>query len=100
MLYEPHPCSRGASPETILKVERGVAFRGLRLVTARLGRLGTPPARHYDLAARRSLHGSAGNGGDGSAAPRRKSPRWSAERRRLPIARDRTAPRQRPAHPV
>ena len=42
---------------------------------------GTPPARHDDLAARSSLHGSGGNAGDGSAAPGRKSPRWSAERR-------------------
>src|SRR5215471_12942170 len=32
-----------------------------RLVTAGLGRPGTPPARHYDLAARSSLHGSEGN---------------------------------------
>jgi hypothetical protein len=46
-----------------------------------LGRSGTPPARHDDLAARSSLHGSGGNAGDGSAAPGRKSPRWSAERR-------------------
>src|SRR5262245_13693333 len=45
------------------------------------GRFGTPPARHYDLAARSSLHGSGRNAGDGSAAPDRKSPRWSAERR-------------------
>jgi hypothetical protein len=29
-----------------------------RLVTVRPGRPGTPPARHYDLAARSSLHGS------------------------------------------
>ena len=36
---------------------RGVPRR--RLVTARLGRLGTPPSRHYDLGARSSLHGSA-----------------------------------------
>src|SRR3954464_5590926 len=42
---------------------------------------GTPPARHDDLAARSSLYGSGGNAGDGSAAPGRKSPRWSAERR-------------------
>ena len=28
-----------------------------------------------------SLYGSGGNAGDGSAAPGRKSPRWSAERR-------------------
>src|SRR3954468_12169280 len=46
-----------------------------------LGRSGTPPARHDDLAARSSLHGSGGNAGDGSAARGRKSPRWSAERR-------------------
>src|SRR6478752_9380558 len=45
------------------------------------GLRGTPPARHDDLAARSSLHGSGGNAGDGSAAPGRKSPRWSAERR-------------------
>src|SRR5262249_42753893 len=32
-----------------------------RLVTAGLGRPGPPPARHYDLAARSSLHGSEGN---------------------------------------
>src|SRR5947199_2886388 len=44
-------------------------------------REGTPPARHYDLAARSSLHGSGGNARDGSAAPGPKSPRWSAERR-------------------
>src|SRR5262249_57808557 len=31
-----------------------------RLVTVCLGRPGTPPARHYDLAARSSLHGSEG----------------------------------------
>jgi hypothetical protein len=36
-----------------------VAFCGGWLVTARPGRPGTPPARHYDLAARSSLHGSA-----------------------------------------
>src|SRR6266516_5403741 len=29
-----------------------------RLATARLGRPGTPPARHYDLAARSAVHGS------------------------------------------
>src|SRR6516162_6707534 len=44
-----------------------------RLVTAGPGRPGTPPARHYDLAARSSLHGSA------KARPRGpKPPRWSA----------------------
>src|SRR5947207_2169565 len=70
----------GASPETILKAERGVAFRGWRLVTACVGRLGTPPARHYDLAARSSLHGSGGNARDGSAAPGPKSPWWTRRR--------------------
>jgi len=65
--YRSQPCydirilaHRGASPETILKAERGVASCGRRLVTARLGRLGTPPSRHYDLGARSSLHGSEG----------------------------------------
>ena len=52
-----------------------------RLVTAGSGGPGHPPARQDDLAARSSLYGSGGNAGDGSAAPGRKSPRWSAERR-------------------
>src|SRR5262249_60314014 len=58
-----------------------------RLVTDGPGRSGTPPARHNDLAARSSLHGSGGNAGDGSAAPDPKSPRWSAERRARPAGR-------------
>ena len=57
-------------------------------------RPGTPPARHYDLAARSSLHGSGGNAGDGSAAPGRKPPRWSAERRASRVM-GRAAPHQR-----
>jgi hypothetical protein len=56
-------------------------------VTVRPGRSGTPLARHYDLAARSSLHGSGGNAGEGSAAPDPKSPRWSAERRARPAGR-------------
>src|SRR5215510_4272438 len=62
-----------------------------RLVTACPGRPGTPPARHYDLAARSSLHGSARQlpAVVGRRAPKEtqarprgpKSPRWSAERR-------------------
>src|SRR5713226_5918101 len=36
------------------------------------GRPETPSARHYDLAARSSLHGSGGNAGDGSTGPRPK----------------------------
>ena len=59
-----------------------------------LGRSGTPPARHEDLAARSSLHGSGGNAGDGSAAPGRKSPRWSAERRASRVM-GRAAPHRR-----
>src|SRR3954452_3580673 len=57
-----------------------------------LGRDGTPPARHDDLAARSSLYGSGGNAGDGSAAPGRKSPRWSVERRASRVM-GRAAPR-------
>src|SRR6516165_3973460 len=82
---------RGASPETIPKAERGVASCGRRLVTARPGRPGKSPARHYDLAARSSLHGSARQlpAVVGRRAPKEtqarprgpKSPRWSAERR-------------------
>src|SRR6516225_11542138 len=62
-----------------------------RLVTAGPGRPGTPPARHYDLAARSSLHGSARQlpAVVGRRAPKEtearprgpKPPRWSAERR-------------------
>src|SRR5262245_63757486 len=82
--------SRGVSGD-ILKAERGVASCGRRLVTIRLGRPGTPPARHYDLAARSSLHGSARQmpAVVGRRAPKEtearprgpKPPRWSAERR-------------------
>src|SRR6516164_278453 len=62
-----------------------------RLVTAGPGRPGTPPARHYDLAARSSLHGSGRQmpAVVGRRAPKEtearprgpKPPRWSAERR-------------------
>src|SRR5262249_9133704 len=45
---------RGVSGD-ILKAERGVASCDGRLVTVCPGRPGTPPARHYDLAARSSL---------------------------------------------
>src|SRR6516165_4713717 len=57
----PSLAHRGASPETILKAERGVASCGRRLVTVGPGRPGKSPARHYDLAARSSLHGVEGN---------------------------------------
>src|SRR5215510_13598224 len=59
MLQDSHPrSSRGVSRDD----PEGGAGSGVlrrRLVTAGLGRPGTPPARHYDLAARSSLHGSA-----------------------------------------
>jgi hypothetical protein len=42
--------------ETILKAERGVASRDAARNRSP-GRSGAPPARHYDLAARSSLHG-------------------------------------------
>src|SRR5215831_7942245 len=68
---------------------RGVLRR--RLVTACPGRPGKSPARHYDLAARSSLHGSARQlpAVVGRRAPKEtearprgpKPPRWSAERR-------------------
>src|SRR6516225_11681355 len=81
MLQDSHPrSSRGVSGDD----PEGGAGSGVlrqRLVTARPGRPGKSPARHYDLAARSSLHGSGGNVGEGSAAPGEKPPRWSAERR-------------------
>ncbi len=68
-----------------------MASCGGRLATACLGRPGTPPARHYDLAARSSLHGSGRQmpavawrraPKETEARPRGpKPPRWSAERR-------------------
>src|SRR5712692_7312646 len=71
--YESHqPCSsRGVSGDgPVGGARRGVPRR--RLVTVSPGRPGTPSARHYDLAARSSLHGSGGNAGDGSTGPRPK----------------------------
>src|SRR5216683_2602541 len=53
----------------------GGARRGVpRLEACNLGpgRPGTPPARHYDLAARSSLYGSGGNAGDHKRGPRPK----------------------------
>src|SRR5215472_15651515 len=73
-------CSRD-DPEC--GARRGVLRR--RLVTVRPGRPGKPPARHYDLAARSSLHGSGGNAGDGSAAPGEKTA--TVERREASVPR-------------
>ena len=58
---------------------RGVLRR--RLVTVCLGRPGTPPARHYDLAARSSLHGS---GKQLPAVVGRRAPKETEARPREP----------------
>src|SRR5262245_8020086 len=69
MLSDSQPrSSRGVSGDD----PEGGARRGVlrrRLVTVRPGRRGTLPARHYDLAARSSLHGS------GSCRRRKRGPR-------------------------
>ena len=69
-----------------------MASCGRWLVTARPGRPGKSPARHYDLAARSSLHGSkpaeasaTAGAGDGSAAPRPKTA--TVERREASVPR-------------
>ena len=50
----------------------------------RLGRQGTPPARHYDLAARSVAARMRRKCRKRKRGPGRKSPRWSAERRASP----------------
>ena len=50
----------------------------------RLGRQGTPPARHYDLAARSFALRMRRKCRKLKRGPGRKSPRWSAERRASP----------------
>src|SRR5262245_9926825 len=66
--YVSKPCYIASHPRSSRGVSgddpEGGAGSGVlrrRLVTAGPGRPGTPPARHYDLAARSSLHGSEGN---------------------------------------
>src|SRR5215831_10737699 len=99
MLEGSHPRSLRASSGDILKAERGVASCGERLVTAGLGRPGKSPARHYDLAARSSLHGAGGNcppsqsyGGLAQGPPKR-------QRRRMPAVVGRRAPEETEARP-
>src|SRR6476646_3990566 len=67
--------------ETILKGGAGSGVLRPRLVTAGSGGPGHRPPGITTWLRGASLHGSGGNAGDGSAAPGRKSPRWSAERR-------------------
>src|SRR6266849_3195929 len=96
LVYIPHQprSSRGASrgdPEC--GARRGVPR--LRLVTVSPGRSGTPSARHYDLAARSSLHGSGGNAGDGSTGPRPKIATVERREARVSPLGDDKAPRKR-----
>src|SRR4051812_7026082 len=82
----------GRLPETVLK---GGARSGVlrpRLVTAGSGGPGHRPPGMTTWLRGASLYGSGGNAGDGSAAPGRKSPRWSAERRASRVM-GRAAPR-------
>src|SRR6476620_9949312 len=71
----------GRLPETVLKGEAGSGVLRPRLVTAGSGGPGHRPPGTPTWLRGASLYGSGGNAGDGSAAPGRKSPRWSAERR-------------------
>src|SRR3979409_1654042 len=78
--------------ETILKGGAGSGVLRPRLVTAGSGGPGHRPPGMTTWLRGASLYGSGGNAGDGSAAPGRKSPRWSAERRASRVM-GRAAPR-------
>src|SRR3954449_8983993 len=82
----------GRLPETVLKGGAGSGVLRPRLVTAGSGGPGHRPPGTTTWLRGASLHGSGGNAGDGSAAPGRKSPRWSAERRASRVM-GRAAPR-------
>ena len=81
----------------------GGARRGvprLRLVTAGLlGRSGAPPARHYDLAARSSLHGLRRIMPQTEARPTAKNRHGGAPRGARPSAEGRKALRSAPGLP-
>ena len=90
---------RGASPETILKAERGVASRGAAR-NRMFGRHGHRPPGTTTRAARSSLHAlrrqcRSRKRGAGAQKP----PRWSAERRASYVI-GREAPRKRLARRV
>ena len=87
----------GRLPETVLKGGAGSGVLRPRLVTAGSGGPGHRPPGMTTWLRGASLYGSGGNAGDGSAAPGRKSPRWSAERRERPASWD--APRLTRADP-
>jgi hypothetical protein len=87
----------GASPETILKAERGVASCGGRLVTACPGRQGPRPpgtttwvrgARCTDPKANARRFRAAGTEGDGSAAPGAQNRHGGAPRGERPASWD------------
>src|SRR3979409_793610 len=67
--------------ETVLKDGAGSGVLRPRLVTAGSGGPGHRPPGMTTWLRGASLYGSGGKAGEGSAAPGRKSPRWSAERR-------------------
>src|SRR5215218_4825439 len=67
----------GRLPETVLKGGAGSGVLRPRLVTAGSGGPGHRPPGIMTWLRGASLYGSGGNAGDGSAAPGRKSPRWS-----------------------
>src|ERR1044072_7207873 len=71
----------GRLPETVLKDGAGSGVLRPRLVTAGSGGPGHRPPGMTTWLRGASLHVSGGNAGDRSAAPGRKSPRWSAARR-------------------
>jgi hypothetical protein len=114
--YTSHPCYITSHPRSLRGVSGGDPEGGAgsgvprrRLATVCPGRPGTPPARHYDLAARSSLHGSARQmpavawrraPKETEARPRGpKPPRWSAERRASRVMGHK-APRKRLAYRV
>src|SRR6476620_7366969 len=82
----------GRLPETVLKGGAGSGVLRPRLVTAGSGGPGHRPPGMTTWLRGASLYGSGGNAGDGSAAPGRKSPWWSAERRASRVM-GRAAPR-------
>src|SRR4030081_1978683 len=82
----------GRLPETVLKGGGGSGVLRLRIVPAGWGGPGHRPPGMTTWLRGASLYGSGGNAGDGSAAPGRKSPRWSAERRASRVM-GRAAPR-------
>src|SRR4051812_8763942 len=84
----------GRLPETVLNGGAGSGVLRPRLVTAGSGGPGHRPPGTTTWLRGASLYGSGGNAGDGSAAPGRKSPRWSAERRASRVM-GRAAPHQR-----